>query len=178
MSKHGGQTIQTFPTQDVLCEKLTSFDQDLSERLLWESEINIKRRWKVMKANVWKWNAMCFPCCKISFRLRLWCLLRKSTMFCSFYESNWSLSELLKFTQYPLILPRSEKHYRTDNYLVNSIDRESSQQLLNVVFWTFFLAKTCCVVCHAYCLCYGGTNMARKNVWKTTFHSTFEMIEL
>ena len=40
----------------------------------------------------------------------------------------------------------------------------------NVVFWKFFLAKTCCVVCHAYyCFCYGGTNMARKNVWKTTF---------
>ena len=42
----------------------------------------------------------------------------------------------------------------------------------NVVFWTCFRAKTCCVVCHAYCFCYGGTNMARKNVWKTTFHST------
>ena len=36
----------------------------------------------------------------------------------------------------------------------------------NVAFWTFFRAKTCCVVCHAYCFCYGGTNMARKNVWK------------
>ena len=43
----------------------------------------------------------------------------------------------------------------------------------NVVFWTFFRAKTCCVVCHAYCFCYGGTNMAGRNVWKTTFHSTF-----
>ena len=32
----------------------------------------------------------------------------------------------------------------------------------NLVFWTFFRAKTCCVVCHAYCFCYGGTNMARK----------------
>ena len=36
----------------------------------------------------------------------------------------------------------------------------------NVVFWTFFRAKTCCVVCHAYCFCYGRTKMARKNVWK------------
>ena len=32
----------------------------------------------------------------------------------------------------------------------------------NVVFWIFFCAKTCCIVCHAYCFCYGGTNMARK----------------
>ena len=37
---------------------------------------------------------------------------------------------------------------------------------LNVVFWTFFRAKICSVVCHAYCFCWGGTNMARKNVWK------------
>ena len=35
----------------------------------------------------------------------------------------------------------------------------------NLVFWTFFCAKTCCVVCHAYCFCY-GTNMVRKNVRK------------
>ena len=33
---------------------------------------------------------------------------------------------------------------------------------LNVVFWTFFRTKTCCVVCHTYCFCYGGTNMAQK----------------
>ena len=39
----------------------------------------------------------------------------------------------------------------------------------NVVFWTFFCTKTCCVVCHAYCFCYGGTNTARKNVWKPHF---------
>ena len=45
----------------------------------------------------------------------------------------------------------------------------------NVVFWTF---KTSCVVCHAYCFCYGGIYMARKHVWKTTFHSTFKMIQL
>ena len=31
-------------------------------------------------------------------------------------------------------------------------------------FLNFFRAKTCCVVCHAYCFCYGETNMARKNV--------------
>ena len=36
----------------------------------------------------------------------------------------------------------------------------------NVVFWTFFRAKTCCVACHVYCFYYGGTNMARKDVWK------------
>ena len=33
-------------------------------------------------------------------------------------------------------------------------------------FLNIFRAKTCCVVCHAYCFCYCGTNMARKNVWK------------
>ena len=33
----------------------------------------------------------------------------------------------------------------------------------NVVFWTFFRAKTCRVVCHAYCFSYGRTNMAREN---------------
>ena len=48
----------------------------------------------------------------------------------------------------------------------------------NVVFWTFFHAKICRVVGNAHCFFYGRTNMARKNVWKTTFHSTFEMIEL
>ena len=32
----------------------------------------------------------------------------------------------------------------------------------NVVFWTFFRSETCCIVCHTYCFCYGGTNMARK----------------
>ena len=31
-------------------------------------------------------------------------------------------------------------------------------------FLNIFCAKTCCVVCHAYCFCYGRTNMARKNV--------------
>ena len=31
-------------------------------------------------------------------------------------------------------------------------------------FLTIFCAKTCCVVCHAYSFCYGGTNMTRKNV--------------
>ena len=36
----------------------------------------------------------------------------------------------------------------------------------NVVFWTFSRAKTCWVVCNAYCSCDGRTNMARKNVWK------------
>ena len=32
----------------------------------------------------------------------------------------------------------------------------------NVVFWTFFLTKPCCVVCHAYCFWYGPTNMAQE----------------
>ena len=32
----------------------------------------------------------------------------------------------------------------------------------NLVFWTFFRAKTCCLVCHSYCVCYSATNMARK----------------
>ena len=45
-------------------------------------------------------------------------------------------------------------------------------------FLNIFCAKTCCVVCHAYCFCYGGTNMAWKNVRKTTFHSTSEIIQL
>ena len=49
---------------------------------------------------------------------------------------------------------------------------------LNLVFWTFFCAKTCCVVCHLYFFCYNATNMARRNVQKTTFDSTFEMIRL
>ena len=31
-------------------------------------------------------------------------------------------------------------------------------------FLKIFRAKTCCVVCQAYCFCYGGTKMARKNV--------------
>ena len=44
----------------------------------------------------------------------------------------------------------------------------------NVVFWTFLRAKTCCVVCHTCCFCYGGTDMARKMVWKTTFHLTWD----
>ena len=42
------------------------------------------------------------------------------------------------------------------------MDRQSSEQFQ---FWLsahFFGVKTCCVVCHAYCFCYGGTNMARK----------------
>ena len=45
-------------------------------------------------------------------------------------------------------------------------------------FLNIFRAKTCCVVCHAYCFGYGGTNMAQKKRLKTTFHSTFEMIQL
>ena len=36
----------------------------------------------------------------------------------------------------------------------------------NVVFWTFFGAKTCCVACHSYCFCYGGTSMAPKKCLK------------
>ena len=40
-------------------------------------------------------------------------------------------------------------------------------------FLNIFSRQTCCVVCQGYCFYYGGTNMARKNVWKTTFHSTF-----
>ena len=45
-------------------------------------------------------------------------------------------------------------------------------------FLNIFCAKTCWVNCNAYCFCYGGTKMARKNIWKTTFQSTFEMIQL
>ena len=34
----------------------------------------------------------------------------------------------------------------------------------NVVFWTFFRAKTCCVVCHACCFCYKyGAKKCLKN---------------
>ena len=36
-------------------------------------------------------------------------------------------------------------------------------------FLNIFRARTCCVVCHAYCFCYVRTKMARKNVWKSPF---------
>ena len=61
-----------------------------------------------------------------------------------------------------LLVPRTEHHLSSFKY-----------GFLNIL-----RAKTCCVVCHAYCFCYDGTNMAQKNVWKTTFHSTFQMIQL
>ena len=35
----------------------------------------------------------------------------------------------------------------------------------NVVFWTFFRAKTCLVICNPYCFFYGRTNMAHL-VWE------------
>ena len=41
-------------------------------------------------------------------------------------------------------------------------DFSSRSNESNVVFWTFLRAKTCCVVCHAYCFCYGGTNGTKK----------------
>ena len=47
-----------------------------------------------------------------------------------------------------LLVPRTEHHLSS----------------LKCGFLNIFCAKTCCVVCHAYCFCYGGTNMARKNV--------------
>ena len=47
-----------------------------------------------------------------------------------------------------LLVPRTEHHLSSFKC-----------SCLNI-FWR---PKTCCVVCHAYCFCYGGTNMARKN---------------
>ena len=37
-------------------------------------------------------------------------------------------------------------------------------------FLNIFRAKTYCVVCHAYCFCYDGTNIARKSVRKLHFN--------
>ena len=47
-----------------------------------------------------------------------------------------------------LLVPQTEHHLSSFNC-----------GFLNI----FYRAKICCVVCHAYCFCYGGTNMARKN---------------
>ena len=47
----------------------------------------------------------------------------------------------------------------------------------SLVFWTFFRAKMCCVVCHSYCFCYSATDRARKNVWNTMFDWTLRWFD-
>ena len=45
-----------------------------------------------------------------------------------------------------------------------------------IVFLSIFSRHN--LLCRSYCFSYGATNTARKNIRKTTFHSTFEIIRL
>ena len=47
----------------------------------------------------------------------------------------------------------------------------------NLVFWTFFRAKACCVVCHSYCFCYSASSMARKKMSKNHIRFDFSQSE-
>ena len=91
---------------------------------------------------------------------------------------------MVQFLQYNKPNPQAHFHKCSIKSLIKQVLRDTIFLAANVLLvpWTgnhlssfkcgflnIFRAKTCCAVCHAYCFCYGGTNMARRNVWKPHF---------
>ena len=88
----------------------------------------------------------------------LWCITNRSIM-----EDFKLFDVAIPKKRKDFLVPRTE--HNLSSFKCSFLNIFSRQNLLPAV-------------CHSYCFCYGGTNMARKNVWKTTFHSTFEVIQL
>ena len=68
-----------------------------------------------------------------------------------FLTKNW-LFQLENFVQ--VLLPNHTCCWFHGSRIISAAS--------NLVFWTLFRTKTCCVVCHSYCFCYSAINMARK----------------